>query len=1400
MTVLEFELSPPKEQSAEVYSIEDGCLSELLDISKHAEHNLIHVLDTLTRVVSLLRPETHSEILQKAYVSLVNFHASGTIWTVEMTQTQTHIWNRLLQLYFSIPDRLASVLDSTISPVEFIRSLVNNDGFRVAKEQRVVDIVQKSAGIGGIQAFAEAMLRNKQYELVKYCLDQLSLPSLDSFVSELCNSLSVGCADPLSLVTLVEKVLATNVSPSILRLIPDIPFDVLSTHLYFLDSDQIGQFAKHLLELWAVRTDLLRSPLHWQRKVTKLTLVALSYCSYNLLSVNSLEGFILDGVQKRLNSSDEDVALLGKVVAECFATLTSTETKLTFELDASSVQDLRYSFEYARILGDLLLNGLPCVKAELDWSFEQKPIPVVDDYELIEPSVQGIPALVLEKDAKPIMKITEADEEPRNAKIKKPRFVRECLAYLKCPDDPAKLELGITQLGKCLKESSTLLLEEIGADLFRAILFQMDHFDIPNFDEMRKASLCELLQRAPQVVGPVIIKELAGRSCSLRQKLETVICCMLAIKSRPAERDREPITELRMKLLSTELGLSDTAVSASLNPASVIRNAILPLFSAIPPLLLEKVILLLALAATTMSSLPDYSQYVKKVLNFMRPLFQARQPLERPILRTCLIALQCVLSGIPEGISILEYIEDVVIIGKFLEDNEQLSELDPGYIAMAGYVATFLQERADPVRLLQEAASEMSFERELDVTIKPDPGVETAVKKAKVKADPGVETVVKKTKVKADPGASEFETAVKRAKVKPDPGAEFTAIVKEKLGEETKTKKSKKTKDDPDASPDAEEYRWWEEQDNDGSVKWTTLEHHGLYFPPLYEPHGVKMLYNGKPIELEPEAEEVSSFFAAIIGTDHYDNEIFRKNFFEDFCAVLHSINSKYRNVITEFEKCDFGPIAEHLAMLREKKKMMGKEEKELLKKEKSKIDEHYGFCTLDGRKEKVGNFRVEPPGLFRGRGKHPKAGKLKTRVPPESITINVGEGCRVPPPPEGHSWGKVVHDNTVTWLANWTENINKAQKYVYLAAGSSLKGQSDLRKFEVARNLNKHVEKIRRGNAEELRSKEMFVRQRATALWLIDHLALRAGNEKGEDEADTVGCCSLRCEHVRLEEPNFVIFDFLGKDSIRYYNRVPVDAIIFKNLGIFMRPPKTKDDPIFDRLNTGMLNKYLNTLMPGLTAKVFRTYNASHTFQEELKKTPQEGTVHELVLAYNRANREVAVLCNHQRAVPKTHQQSMQKLSDKILTMKYQRHLIRGEMKEEVSTKELRSECPQALGEESDMDEETIVQKAKEADDLERSKMDEGKSPKSKKRAGKETLIKRFVALTARIEAAKNQRIDRDENKTTSLGTSKTNYIDPRITAAWCEKHKVPIEKMFNKSLREKFKWAMTVPHDWQF
>ena len=57
--------------------------------------------------------------------------------------------------------------------------------------------------------------------------------------------------------------------------------------------------------------------------------------------------------------------------------------------------------------------------------------------------------------------------------------------------------------------------------------------------------------------------------------------------------------------------------------------------------------------------------------------------------------------------------------------------------------------------------------------------------------------------------------------------------------------------------------------------------------------------------------------------------------------------------------------------------------------------------------------------------------GTLKQRVYPEDIIINIGRSACVPEPGmPGHSWKGVVHNDKVTWLAYWKENIAGGFKY----------------------------------------------------------------------------------------------------------------------------------------------------------------------------------------------------------------------------------------------------------------------------------------------------------------------------------------------------------------------------------
>lgn len=484
-----------------------------------------------------------------------------------------------------------------------------------------------------------------------------------------------------------------------------------------------------------------------------------------------------------------------------------------------------------------------------------------------------------------------------------------------------------------------------------------------------------------------------------------------------------------------------------------------------------------------------------------------------------------------------------------------------------------------------------------------------------------------------------------------------------KKGKAASSTPSKKAKDESDGE---EEYEWWNApKPEDDTIKWTTLEHNGVLFAPSYEPlpKSAKLYYDGQPVKISLEAEEVATFWCAMMtagSAHHLDNPVFRNNFFHDFSEIVKkegARNDKGEKVsIKTLDKCDFSKLFDAWLIRSEanKTKNLSKEEKEVAKKKKEELEAPYVTCFWDGRKQKVGNFRVEPPSLFRGRGEHPKTGRVKTRVWPEQITINIGKNAKIPTPPAGHKWKAVQHDQRATWLAMWQENINGAYKYVMLGAASDVKGQSDFKKFEKARSLKKYIDKIRRDYTKELKSEIMADRQRATAMYLIDKLALRAGNEKDtENEADTVGCCSLKYEHISLEPPNKVTFDFLGKDSIRYNETAVVEPQVFKNLKLFKKAPKADGDDLFDRLTTSQLNKHLNSYMQGLTAKVFRTYNASWTMATLLNKLDADprahGTIAEKVKLYNDCNREVAILCNHKRTVGASHQAQMEKMGDRV-------------------------------------------------------------------------------------------------------------------------------------------------------
>ena len=525
--------------------------------------------------------------------------------------------------------------------------------------------------------------------------------------------------------------------------------------------------------------------------------------------------------------------------------------------------------------------------------------------------------------------------------------------------------------------------------------------------------------------------------------------------------------------------------------------------------------------------------------------------------------------------------------------------------------------------------------------------------------------------------------------------------------------------------------------------QWTVLKHNGPMFPSEYIAHKIPVIINNKEIILPELAEEYASMFAKYIGTPYMESSTFKKNFWKDFKPSLGNIS------VASLDDIDFSPIKKYLDNEKDKKAELTKEEKERIKIKQNELDEPYKSCIIDGVQQKVGNYKIEPPGIFIGRGTHPKIGRIKKRIMPEDVIINLDKEAPVPKANVSGNWKEVIHDRTVILLATWKEEITGKNKYVFTSLDSFFKSKSDESKFDLARQLKRKANTIREKYEQDLLNEDMKIKQLATALYFIDNLALRVGGKKdSKEEADTVGVTSLRVEHLTLLEDNTIKLDFLGKDSVRYCRKVNVITNVYKNLEEFIKN-KTKKEDLFELIASSSLNDYLNSFMEGLTAKVWRTYNASTVFQKELDKIKEEKIaeidpdekLNFLISMFNQANTAVALLCNHQKNVSKTLDDQVDKIDERI--------------------KELKKK------------------KAKYQD------------TKNKEKAEK---------IDTKIKLYKLRKDTKLKMKNVSLSTSKNNYIDPRIIFSFINKFDIPADKLFTQQLIDRFKWASAVNKDFKF
>src|ERR687896_214916 len=545
------------------------------------------------------------------------------------------------------------------------------------------------------------------------------------------------------------------------------------------------------------------------------------------------------------------------------------------------------------------------------------------------------------------------------------------------------------------------------------------------------------------------------------------------------------------------------------------------------------------------------------------------------------------------------------------------------------------------------------------------------------------------------------------------------------------------------------------------NAKWSTLEHRGVAFPPEYQSRGIGIIIRGERFILNRDQEELIYAWAKKKNTHYIQDPIFQSNFLNDLSVLLPD---KFRSIdfINDIDFSEAFRLVDHENAMKEAEiqriKNLPKDEKRKIslqrKEERERLKAIYGKAIVDGIEVEIANWLVEPPGLFMGRGQHPLRGKWKPLVRAQDVILNLGEDAAVP---EG-AWKNIVHDHSSTWLATWIEKLTGKRKYVWLDDSSSLRQNSDREKYDKANRLERHISRVQREIINRmLKSRDVNQRKTSTVCYLIFKLAMRVGDEKDPEEADTVGASTLRVEHITFKEDkdggNLIEFNFLGKDSVPWQKIVKVtseDTIgLYNNLKTLMQG-KERSSQIFEGITSSKVNAFLRSIdsknLPGLTAKVFRTFITTNVVRETLARPPfnridKMSSEAEKIYAVKIANLNAAITCNHKKGIDPKNPASVkaiQKFKDSVA-------------KKEETIRKLRSEL---------------------------------NSDRSKTKS----QVKRIKDRLERIELQlKLQKETRDY----SLGTSLRNYIDPRVIAAWLLYVDLDWKKVYTATLQRKFRWV---------
>jgi len=420
-----------------------------------------------------------------------------------------------------------------------------------------------------------------------------------------------------------------------------------------------------------------------------------------------------------------------------------------------------------------------------------------------------------------------------------------------------------------------------------------------------------------------------------------------------------------------------------------------------------------------------------------------------------------------------------------------------------------------------------------------------------------------------------------------------------------------------------------------------SLVHKGLLIPPRYMGQGLHIRIEEEPYALTPEQEEMAVAWVKKLETEYVKDQVFVKNFFKDFSTKLGFEKP------LDPEKVDFSEVLQFVERERERKAMMSREERKMAAEDRKVLRElnkqRYGYAVVDGIEVEIGNYIAEPSSIFMGRGKHPQRGRWKEGPSEGDIELNLSSDAPIPV----GGWGAVLWQPDSMWIARWRDQLSDKMKYVWLSDSAIMKQRKETEKFNLARELDLRLEEVRAHIGENLETSDDMRKRIATVCYLVDYLMFRVGDE--ENEAGTVGASTLKPEHVIISKSDgTTTFDFLGKDSIRFKKTVTLPEVVTMNLGELKESSRSV---LFKGVRSKPVSDFLGEMMPGLTAKVFRTHHATRAVDNYLKETKLDSSEQDYVKRHvaTTANLQAAILCNHKRKIPKSWKSSLEKKQERL-------------------------------------------------------------------------------------------------------------------------------------------------------